>query len=147
MTLYRVLEALHGHIGFLASAALLHPAILLRRGQQLSRGSRWSLALTTVFAVIAFSMGLVIYEGYRSSVRRVLFTIDRRAGYFFETKEHLAFAVVTLSVGAAACAFLAPPENRQLRRAAAAAYFSATLLALTTCLLGTYVAAVHTFPE
>jgi hypothetical protein len=147
MTFYRILASIHGHLGVLAAAALTHPMFLLRRGQQLSRGSRLSLILSTLFAVLAFSFGIAIYEGYRSSVKRVLFVMNERAGFLFETKEHLAFAVVALALGGAACALLAPPEDRQLRKAAAAAYFSAAAIAITVCVLGTYVAAVHGFPE
>jgi hypothetical protein len=143
----RILEALHGHAGVLAAAALYHPAILLRRGQQLSRGARYALALSTGFAITAFALGISIYESYRSSVKQNLFRIDMKAGFFFETKEHLAFIVIVLALGALGCAFSAPKEARSLRQAAAAAYLTAALLATTVCLLGTYVAAVHTFPE
>lgn len=147
MTLIRVLEAMHGHMGVLAAASLVHPAILMRRGQQLSRGARWAISLSTAFAVSAFSMGIFIYEDYRSTVKRELFRMSRTAGYLFETKEHLAFAVVTLATGALVCAWMAPPESRRLRQASAAAYLSSALLAALVCVLGTYVAAVHTFPE
>lgn len=143
----RIVEAVHGHVGFLAAAALLHPAILLRRGQQLSRGARYALALSTGFAVTAFSLGIYIYEDYRTHVKQNLFRINMRAGFCFETKEHLAFIVLCLALGAMGCAFAAPKEARGLRRAAAATYLSAALLAITVCILGTYVAAVHTFPE
>ena len=44
--LLRLLESLHGHFGILAAVALMHPAILLRRGRALSRGMRWSIGLT-----------------------------------------------------------------------------------------------------
>jgi hypothetical protein len=147
MNAIRIVEAVHGHVGFLAAAALYHPAILLRRGQQLSRGARYALALSTGFAVAAFSLGISIYEGYRSVVKQNLFRINMDAGFSFETKEHLAFIVVVLAVGAMVCAFSAPKEARSLRQAAAATYLTAALLATTVCILGTYVAAVHTFPE
>jgi hypothetical protein len=143
----RVLETIHGHLGVLAAASLYHPAILMRRGQQLSRGARWAVGLATGFAVAAFSMGLVIYEDYRSVVKRELFEIRYGAGLLFETKEHLAYAVVTMALGAGAAAFLAPPEARRLRQASAAMYLSAALLATGVCALGTVVAAVHSFPE
>ena len=147
MNAVRILETVHGHLGVLSAASLLHPAILMRRGQQLSRGARWAIGLATAFAVSAFSMGIVIYENYRSNVKQGLFIIDNQAGYLFETKEHLTFAVVTVSLAAAVCAFTAPRERRDLRQAAAAAFLTASLIATTVCVLGTYVAAVHTFHE
>ena len=143
----RFLEAIHGHFGILAAASLLHPAILLRRGQQLSRGSRWALCLATAFAITAFSFGIGIYESYRTTVKRGLFLIYPRAGFLFETKEHLALVVVSLATGGLICALLAPPEARSLRKAAAASYFSAFVLASLVCVLGTYVAGVHSFAE
>jgi branched-subunit amino acid transport protein len=147
MLLTRVLEAVHGHVGVLAAAALLHPAILMRKGKTLSRGARYSIVLSTLFAVSAFALGIFIYEDYRTSVKRALFGLNMQAGYLFETKEHLAYAVVTLSVGAACCALMAPNKDRHLRTAAAAAYLTAALLATTVAGLGTYVAAIHTFAE
>ena len=51
MTLLRLLESVHGHLGVLTAVALVHPAILLRRGLPLSRGARWSVWLTTLLAV------------------------------------------------------------------------------------------------
>lgn len=147
MTLLRILTSAHGFIGVLATAALLHPAILMRKGRPLSRGAKYSIALSTLFAVAAFAMGILIYEDYRSHVKRVLFSVNPTAGYFFETKEHLAFVVVSLAVGGAVCAFAAPNKAPQLRRAAAAAYLTASLLATVVGCLGTYVTAVHSFAE
>lgn len=147
MNVWRLIEALHGHIGVLAAIALLHPAILLRRGQQLSRGARWSLALSTGFSIAAFSLGISIYDAYRTMVKQRLFLIDVRSGLLFETKEHLAFVVVALATGALICAFVAPKEARDLRRAAAATYLTAAITAGVVCVLGSWVTAIHTFAE
>lgn len=94
-----------------------------------------------------FSLGITLYNAYRMYLKQGLFLIGMRAGYLFETKEHLAFVVVSLATGALVCAFVAPREARNLRRAAAAAYLSAALMAMVVCALGTWVAAVHSFPE
>lgn len=143
----RIFESLHGHLGVLAAASLFHPAVLLRKGQQLSRGSKLAVILATLFAVSAFGGGVFIYEDYRQLVKRNLFRASTQAGFFFETKEHLAYGVVALALGAAVCALLAPKEARHLRKASAAAYFTAAVLATGVCLLGTYVAAIQGFPE
>jgi uncharacterized BrkB/YihY/UPF0761 family membrane protein len=143
--LWRILESLHGHFAVLAAAALLHPAILMRKGAPLSRGGRWSVALTALSVALAFGSGLTIYKAYVAQVRVPLFLRNDRAGLLFETKEHLAFAVVTIALGAAACAWWAPSEARELRRAAAVAFAAAAALCIATAILGTYVAGVHGF--
>jgi heme A synthase len=149
--LLRLLESLHGHFGVLAAVALIHPAWLLRRGKPLSRGARWSVGLTALVTTAAFSLGLSIYESYRETVKRQLFAFSREAGWLFETKEHLAFAVISLTLGATAAAFATArqrtPEARRIRRMAAAAYAAAAILCLVVVALGTYVASLRSFPE
>ena len=141
----RLLETIHGHFGVLAAAALLHPAILLRRGKALTRGMRWAVGLSTLAVVSAFGSGLWIYPGYRDYLRPALFRASARAGFLFETKEHLAFAVVALSLGACAAALLAPREADALRKAAAASYVAAAVLCIVTVCLGSYIASVQGF--
>jgi hypothetical protein len=145
--IWRLLESMHGHLGVLAAVALLHPAILLRRGLPLSRGGRWAVGLTGVVTALAFGLGVGIYEAYRELVKRSLFQADREVGLLFETKEHLAWAVVSLAVGGVAAAFLAGPRDRDLRRGAALAFALAALLCFVVVGLGTYVASVRSFPE
>lgn len=147
----RLLESLHGHFGVLAAVALIHPAWLLRRGKPLSRGARWSVGLTALVTTAAFTLGLSIYEDYRETVKRRLFAFSSDAGWAFETKEHLAFAVVALTAGATVAAFATAgqrtPEARRIRRLAAAAYAAAAVLCLVVVGLGTYVASMRSFPE
>lgn len=142
---WRILESLHGHAGVLAAAALAHPAILLRNGAPLSWRSRWSVGLTAGFVVAAFASGLFIYGAYVEKLRVQLFLQSERAGLLFETKEHLAFAVTSLALGAGVCALAAPRGARALRRAAAAAFGVAAVLCLCTAGLGTYISSVHGF--
>lgn len=142
---WRILEALHGHAGVLAAAALLHPALLLRKGAPLSWRSRLAVALTVLMVLSAFASGLVIYAAYVADVRVPLFLKDARAGLLFETKEHLAFAVTAITLGAGACAWWAPTESRDLRRAAALGFGVAAALCLVATALGTFVAGVHGF--
>ncbi|MCB9603838.1 MAG: hypothetical protein H6721_16260 [Sandaracinus sp.] len=145
--IWRVLESVHGHLGVLAAAALLHPAILLRRGLPLSRGGRWSVGLTAFVTAAAFGLGVGIYEAYRDQVKRPLFRFDREVGLLFETKEHLAWAVVCLALGGAAAAFLAGPRDRRTRQLAALAFALASVLCLIVVVLGTWVASTRGFPE
>jgi hypothetical protein len=143
--MWRVLEAVHGHFGILAIAALLHPAILLRRGSPLSRGARWSIALTTLATAIAFGMGVGIYEHYRATAKRVIFLEDRTIGLLFETKEHLGFAVIALALGACLAALVAPRSAVGVRRACALTYVAASILCGVVVALGTLVASVQGF--
>jgi hypothetical protein len=145
MTGLRLLETIHGHLGVLAAAALLHPAILLRKGRPLSPGLRLALTLSTLTVVLAFATGLWIYPAFRGDVRPLLFRASIRAGFLFETKEHLAYAVIATALGGCACAWAAPREARQLRRAAAVSYAVSALLCLVTVGLGSYVASVQGF--
>lgn len=146
MSTLRLLAGLHGHLGVLLAAALIHPAILLRHGRPLSRGMRWAIGLTTLLTMLAFGLGLALYEDYRATVKRTLFATSAPTGLLFETKEHLAYAVLTLALGAGVCALVAPRGGRALRRAAAAAYAAAALLCLIVVGLGTVVAATQGFP-
>ncbi len=145
MTALRILESIHGHFGILAAAALLHPAILLRRGRALSRGLSWAVLLTTLVTVVAFATGVFIYGDYRAHVKRPLFLEDPAAGLLFETKEHVAWAVVALALGGGTAALFAPRGARRVRQGAAVVYAVAALLCVLTVAIGTYVAAVGGF--
>ena len=147
MTLLRILETVHGHLGILAAVALLHPAILLRNGRALTRGMWWSVVLTTAVTVLAFGTGIALYDDYRAVVRRELFAADPTAGLLFETKEHIVWAVLVLTLGAGAAALLAPKPDRHMRKAAAIVYAVAAAICLVAAGLGTYVAAVRSFPS
>ena len=54
---------------------------------------------------------------------------------------------MALALGAAVCVLVAPKEARHLRKAAAAAYLTAAVLATAVCAMGTYVASIKGFPE
>jgi hypothetical protein len=139
------LETFHGHLGVLAAAALLHPAILLRKGHALSWRTRLSVTLSTAFVMLAFGSGLWIYPHYRSQVRTGLFHASAAAGFLFETKEHLAYGVVATALGGCIGALAAPKDGRTLRRGAALVYAVSAALCIVTVALGSYVAAVHGF--
>jgi hypothetical protein len=143
--LLRLIESVHGHLGVLAAVALLHPAILLRRGAALARGTRLAVVLTGLVVALAYGSGLFLYREYVARVRIRLFALSPRAGMLFETKEHLAFVVAAASLGAVACALCAPRESVSLRRAAATLFAVAAALCLVTAALGSYVASVADF--
>ena len=145
MTTLRLLETVHGHLGVLAAAALLHPAILMRRGAALSYRSKWAVMLSTAFAVAAFGSGLVVYPAYREAVRARLFLQSTAAGFLFETKEHIAFAVIALAIGGCTCAMAAPKADAHLRQSAAWLFAAGAGLCLTVVALGSYVTAVQGF--
>lgn len=146
MTVLRLLESVHGHLGVLAVAALLHPAIFLRRGKPMSAGVRLSVVLSTVGALLAFASGLVVYPAYREHVRATLFARSTTAGLLFETKEHVAFFVLCIAVGAGTCAIVAPRDAPELRRSAAWAYAAAAGLCLLVVAMGSGIASVAGFP-
>lgn len=140
-----LLQAIHGHLGILAAVALLHPAIVLRRGKPLTRRNKWSVGLANLTTLLAFGTGLFIYGDYRRLVKRALFQASTEAGMLFETKEHVAFAVLVLTLGAGAAAWLAPAGARATRRAAAFVFGVAAALCLMTAGFGSYVTAVRGF--
>ncbi len=145
MTALRVLQSVHGQLGVLATAALLHPALLLRRGQRPSRRGRWALVLSAGFAVLAWSAGVFIYPDYRRVVKRPLFHLSTEAGLLFEVKEHFAVAVVCLALGGLVAALVAPAGERAIRRAAALMFALASALSALVVGLGVYVASIHGF--
>jgi hypothetical protein len=145
MSWFTLWTSIHGHFGVLAAVALLHPAILLRRGSPLSWGGRWSLILTAGVTAIAFAIGLLLYPSYRGEVKAPLFQENMRAGLLFETKEHLAVFVLSVTLGATVAALIAPRDGRTIRRAAALLFAFAAIACATTASLGSYVRAVGTF--
>jgi hypothetical protein len=142
----RVMEHVHGHLGWLAAIALMHPAILLRHAQ---RRAHWSVALGVGIVTLAAAFGVAMYPAYRETLRQPIFASSAAVGYLFERKEHLAFGAVMLSwVGgvAYAVAMLAHGAVRlSLRRVAYRAFVAAAALAVVTAALGTVVAAYRTF--
>lgn len=140
-----LLEAIHGHVGVLAMAALLHPALLLWSGKPLSRNGRLALIASVLLVLAAFVLGLTIYPAYREEVKPDLFLASERAGLLFETKEHLAWLALVGSLGAGIAALVAPPRAALARRVAARVFLGAAVACVLTVGLGTYVASLVTF--
>jgi hypothetical protein len=142
----RVQEHVHGHVGWLAALALVHPAILLRRTK---RKAHLSVVLATAVATLAGVMGVVMYGDYRDRLRQHIFQQARTMGFLFERKEHLAFGAIFLAWAGALAYFCATRLEGQprehLRRAAHWSFVAAAALCVVTAVLGTMVAAFKTF--
>jgi hypothetical protein len=143
----RLLERLHGHLGWLAALALLHPAILLRRPL---RRAPLSAGLATALVSVALAGGMWIYPAYRSQVKQGLFQEAPAVGWLFERKEHLAVGALLLAwtgflshIGQPAAT---DPEIRRLfGKLAHRSFVVAALLAVAVAVLGTWVAARRSF--
>lgn len=142
----RLVEHVHGHAGWLAVAALFHPAWLLR---DLRRRADLSVGLSVGLLTAVAAGGVAFYGEYTTRLKQSIFLEVPSAGWMFERKEHLAFAAVALAwAGGAAyvAAKKADPDVRApLRKAAWRAFQASFLFALMAAVIGTYVASVRTF--
>jgi hypothetical protein len=138
----RVFAHIHGHAGWLAAAALLHPAILLRRP---ARRAHLSVSLATAFVTFAAALGVSIYADYSTRLRQAIFVGAPQIGWLFERKEHLAFGAVLFAWSGAAAyvaaLHAAEPLRAPLRTFAWRAYAAAAGLAGVVAVIGTIVAA------
>lgn len=145
--LLRALEHVHGHLGWLSVAALLHPAILLRNPK---RRARLSASMATGFVVATALLGATIYPEYRDRIKQHIFIEAPKVGWLFERKEHLAVGAVAFAlVGCLAHLTLplAPDEaiKQTMARLAHRAYVVAFALALIVAVLGVVVATYKSF--
>ena len=142
----RLIEHTHGHLGWLAAAALLHPAILLRNRK---RRAHLSVVLATGFVTVVGSLGVLLYGPYRDILKQRIFIDAPRVGLLFERKEHLAFGAIVLAWSGAIAYAVANRAGESLREPlrsfAHRAFIAATALAVGTAALGTVVAAYRTF--
>jgi hypothetical protein len=136
----RLLERIHGHLGWLAVAALAHPAIVLRNP---ARRARLSVLLATLLTAATFGLGAWIYGPFsRDGMRHALYVASQRHGLLFERKEHLAVGVLALAVAGCLTHLLAFDRTRPARaRFAHVAFACSALLAVVVATLGTLVAA------
>ena len=144
--LLRLLERVHGHLGWLSVAALLHPAILLR---QRKRRARLSVSLATGFVVVTALLGAYIYPAYRDRLKQHLFIHAPTLGWMFERKEHMpvgdeAFALVGC-VSHLALPLVAGGPEHSLARLAHWAFVLAFAFALVAAVLGVSVASYRSF--
>jgi hypothetical protein len=139
--LVRVGEHVHGHLGWLAAASLVHPAILLRHPK---RKAHMSVAIAALLPTVAGALGAWLYGPYRERIKQSIFIDARPIGLLFERKEHLAFAAILLGWAAAAAYALAiradDPARDALRVFAHRAFVASAALAVVVAALGTAVA-------
>jgi hypothetical protein len=145
--LLRLLEHIHGHLGWLAVAALLHPAIFLRNPK---RRARLSVSLATGLLVTVALLGSSIYPEYRNRIKQHIFLEWPRLGWMFERKEHLAVGAVTFAlvgcVSHLALPLLADEDTkRTMARLAHRAFVVAFALGLVAASLGVSVAVYKSF--
>jgi formate hydrogenlyase subunit 3/multisubunit Na+/H+ antiporter MnhD subunit len=145
--LLRVVEHVHGHVGWLAALALVHPAVLLRRRE---RRARLACALSTGAVTLTGALGAWLYPDYRARIKQGIFLHAPRIGWAFERKEHLALGAIVLAwAGLAAHLAATRTADRSVRHplasAAHLAYVAAALLAVVASGLGLLVATYKTF--
>jgi hypothetical protein len=142
----RLIEHVHGHLGWLAAAVLVHPAIVLRSR---TRRAHVAVGLATAFVTVAAALGVWLYVAYRERLKQGIFIHAPSVGLLFERKEHLAFGAVIMAwAGAAAYAAAerATPETRAtLRTIAFRAFCASAALAVLVAVLGTIVAVYRSF--
>lgn len=141
-----LLEHVHGHAGWLAAAALVHPAILLRKP---NRRAHLSVALATGLVTAVGAAGAYLYGEYRDRLKQGIFLKAPSIGWLFERKEHLAFAAIVLAWAGAIAYFGAPSVSDsarpKLRMLAHRAFLGAAVLGVIVAALGTIVASYRTF--
>jgi hypothetical protein len=145
----RLGEHIHGPLGWLSAAALVHPALLLRRP---SRPLRAHLAVSLAAGIVTLAaiLGAILYPSYRERLRQPIFASSMTFGYLFERKEHLAFGAVFLAwAGAITYASQLGCEDAvtadALRKASHRAFVAAAAFAVVTAILGTLVASYRSF--
>jgi len=146
-TTLRAIEHVHGHLGWLAAAVLVHPAIVLRDRR---RRAHFAVGLATSFVTIASAIGVFVYVAYRDRLRQSIFVESPAIGLLMERKEHLAFAAVVLAWAGAAAYFAAPTTHATttrelLRTIAFRAFLCSAVLTAGVAILGTVVAVTKSF--
>jgi hypothetical protein len=140
--LFRFVEHIHGHLGWLAAAALVHPAIILKNPR---RRARLAVVLSTLFVTLTGAIGAWLYPAYRELLKRALFVQSTRAGWMFERKEHLAVAAIAFAWIGMILHLNAREDAPAIARAAHRSYVASAIFAVIVAALGTYVAATKTF--
>ncbi len=145
MSLWLLLQSIHGHLGVLALAACLHPVFSLRAKRPSAR-ARLSGYLAAALMLLTSASGWWIYPAYRADVKRRLYEASYTAGQLFETKEHLAFFALCLALAGAALLFAADAEHgATLRRPARVCWTLCAACSLAVAVLGVVVSSVAGF--
>ena len=146
LLLLRALERIHGHLGWLSVAALLHPAILLRNTK---RRARLSVAMAAAFVVATSVLGAVVYPEYRARIKQHIFLETPRLGWMFERKEHLAVGAVAFTLIGCLAHLAVPTFEASLQatvsRIAHRSFVAAFALAAIVAVIGVAVASYKSF--
>ncbi len=142
----RLIEHVHGHLGWLAAAVLVHPAVVLRDRK---RRAQWAVGLATALVTAASAIGAWLYGSYTERLKQGIFVAAPSIGLLFERKEHLALGAVVLAWAGAAAYFAAPrasePTRTLLRTIAFRSFALAAALAVLVAALGTVVGVYKSF--
>jgi hypothetical protein len=141
----RVGEHIHGHLGWLAAASLMHPAVLLRRTK---RSAHLSVGFAVGIVTLAGALGVALYGPYRDTLKQPIFASSPAVGYIFERKEHLAFGALLFAWAGTVAYIAASPGSsprEPLRRAAHWAFIASAGFALVSAVMGTIVASYKSF--
>ncbi|MBX3228176.1 MAG: hypothetical protein KIT84_26875 [Labilithrix sp.] len=142
----RAFEHVHGHLGWLGAALLVHPAVLLRNRK---RRAHLAVASSTALITAGSALGLWLYVAYREQLKRDIFQGSPAVGLLFERKEHLAFAAVMFAWSGCATYFAAAGAKGDLawtlRTVAFRSFVAAAALAILVAVLGTWVAVYKSF--
>lgn len=142
----RLMEHVHGHLGWLAAAILVHPAIVLRSR---TRRAHLAVGLGAGIVTVASAVGAWLYVAYRERLKQGIFIHAPVIGLMFERKEHLAFGAVVLAWAGAAAYFAAPgassPTRERLRTIAFRSFCASAALSIVVAVLGTIVAVYKSF--
>jgi hypothetical protein len=144
-TLLRTLEHVHGHLAWLSTLALYHPAILLRRPRRRAVGAAIA---ATVLVTATVALGVLMYPAYREGVKPVLFASSPLVGNLFERKEHLGVGASILAWTGLAFHVGANRDAEDARAAqllAFVAYVAAAALATLAAVMGVVVAIHKSF--
>ena len=140
----RWLEHLHGHAGWLSAAALVHPAVLLRKPR---RKAPWSVGVAAALTTLVCVAGGLIYGPYRDKLKQHIFQTAPTIGWLFERKEHLAFGAL-LFAWVGTLAYIAAPRagaEVTLKKLAQRSFTIAAAFAIVVAGLGTAVATFRSF--
>lgn len=139
--LFGLVERLHGHLGVLGLAMLLHPVITLPRRPRLTPWTVRTAEIAAAMLTATFALGWWIYPAYRADVKPSLLRDAPFVALRFESKEHLAFCAAALAVGGA-IALRRVGGTRDGRRLAWALLLSAWVCGVLTAGLGIFVASI-----
>lgn len=139
----RFIEHVHGHLAWLATIALYHPALLLRRRR---RGGLIATTIATALITVTAALGAWLYPPYRSQLKPAIFAASSTFGNAFERKEHLALCAVVLAWSGLAAHWSATRErSAALSQVAWVAFTAAAAMATITDCLGLAVAVQRSF--